>query len=83
MDTVHVALMIRVVSVTVVSVTVTAASEQKQWSLLTRTQVLKQQLVVMTSNGVIAMPNAESPAESRHKAADVQTCLCVYQWHVV
>ena len=34
--------------------------------------------MVMTSNGVIALPNAESPAESRHKAAAVQTCLCVY-----
>lgn len=31
--------------------------------------------MVMTSNGVIALPNAESPAESRHKAAAVQTCV--------
>ncbi len=38
-------------------------------------------LVVMTSNGVIAMPHSESPAESRHKAkAAVQTCLCVSSW---
>ncbi len=33
--------------------------------------------VVMTSNGVIAMPKSESLAESRHKAAAVQTCFCV------